>query len=492
MVYVVGGAVRDALLGRSRSAGDLDLVVAHSAIPIARRVADRLGWAFYGLDDARDVARLVFSAGPRPLVCDISSMRGGTIETDLRARDFTVNALAFAYRADGDVTLIDVGTGQADLAAGLIRRVSAAGIPEDPVRLLRAVRFSKELGFPIEEETRTQILRMPGAITLASPERQRDEVWKMLSGDEPAAAIELMRTLGLLPYVLPEVAATDLVTQSPPHDKDVYRHTLAAVQIAASLRAGLLGKPVRTAADDHVAEYLLVAWQMMESWDYYLRRHFSGDVAAGRARADWLVWAALMHDVGKPDTRSVEATADETRIRFLGHEDIGAVKTAARLTALRFSRTEIELCTEAVRSHMRPHALHNAFATAEISRRARYRYFRDVGMRAIDRPLGIDVLFLALADRLATDASLSMDEWRRYLAHIAQMLAFVFSEKGVETPSLHPLIDGHTLMRELGISPGSIVGVLLDEIAEAQAAGDVTTPADALALARTLVRVGKV
>ncbi|HXF60803.1 MAG TPA: hypothetical protein VNK95_04255, partial [Caldilineaceae bacterium] len=122
-VYVVGGAVRDLLLGRQPDHNDLDLVVAHDALSSARRVADRLGWAYYPMDEARDVARLIFAADSQnPIICDIAGMRGGSIEADLLSRDFTINAMALAFPRRGEPELIDICGGQADLQRRLVRR----------------------------------------------------------------------------------------------------------------------------------------------------------------------------------------------------------------------------------------------------------------------------------------------------------------------------------------------------------------------------------
>ncbi len=490
--WVVGGVVRDVLLGRDASLVDLDIVVTHSAIPMARRVADRLGWAFYALDEGRDVARLVFSAGVEPLVCDIAALRGGTIDADLRSRDFTVNALAFALvpgdRRGFPVQLIDVGTGAADLASGTIRRVSPSSLADDPLRLLRAVRFSIELDFPIEDATLDQMLRMAGALRLVSPERVRDVLWKMLASPRPAAAVELMHTTGLLPIVLPEVAATEFVEQSPPHDKDVYQHTLTTVQIAAYLRDWLLGRKARAPLDAVTTARVLLATQALDTWTFYLRKHFAMAESSGRLRGEWLVWHALLHDVGKPATRSLELKADGAdRIRFLEHEVVGAQLAQARIEALRFSRGEVELVVAATRNHMRPHHLHASFPNSEISRRARYRFFQQSGPRMSDQPVGVDVLILALADLLATDAQIDVDAWRAYLLHEAQMFTFLYSEEGVERPTRQPLIDGRGLMLEMGLPPGPLLGALLAEIAEAQAAGEIRTRNEALALARMVV-----
>ena len=490
--YVVGGVVRDVLLRRDDGMVDLDLVVAHSAIPVARRVADRLGWAFFPLDEGRDVARLVFNAGVEPLVCDISSLRGGSIEADLRSRDFSVNALAFALAPATQhgfpVTLIDVGAGLADLAAQRIRRVHASSLADDPVRLLRAVRFSVELGFPIEDATLDQMLRMAGAVQTVSAERVRDVLWKMLAGPNPAAAIELLRTTGLLPIVLPEVAATDLVQQTQPHDKDVYHHTLAAVQIAAALRDWLLGRKARVPLDEKLAGNVEILIRALETWTFYLRRHFAVADAAGRLRGEWLVWHALLHDVGKPATHTIERNAEgQVRARFLGHEEVGAHLARGRIEALRFSRGEADLVAIVVKNHMRPHMLHASFAQGEISRRARYRFFHDIVPRASDEQAGVDVLILALADLLATNAQLEPDAWRAYLVHEAQMFTFLYSEEAVERSSRNPLVDGRTLMHELNIEPGPALGALIEQLAEAHAAGDIATRAQALALARSLV-----
>ncbi len=155
-------------------------------------------------------------------------------------------------------------------------------------------------------------------------------------------------------------------------------------------------------------------------------------LASGHTRAEWLVWSALFHDVGKPATRVVEETEEGVRTRFFGHERVGADMTRQRLTALHFSRIEIDSCAVVIADHMRPHHLHASFAGQEISRRARYRFFRDIGGRFFDRPLGIDVLMLSLADFLGTNAAINEAEWNAFLVHVTQLLAFHFSERALE------------------------------------------------------------
>ena len=481
-VYVVGGVVRDFLLGSTDKVTDLDLVVEHSAIPLARRVADRLGWAFYPLDEARDVARLVFTANiGDPLVCDIARQRGETIEHDLLVRDFTVNALAFALQRPGEVTVVDVCHGQADLQARIIRRVSAASLADDPLRLLRAIRFAVQLNFALDEQTRLQIKRICTTVTLSSAERVRDELWKMLATAEPARAIQGLQSVGLLPFVLPEVANLDGVAQSYPHYEDVYQHSLRVTQHAVQLRDWLLGRPLP------VAELPTQLWQQVLTPRLtQLRHHFKTPLANGRLRAEWLVWHGLLHDIGKPITRTVETQPDDhIRYRFLEHERVGAELAENRLNALRFSRQESTLVCTVIENHMRPHLLSAAFVGKAISRRARYRFYRHTDNQQLEQPIAVDTLLLAIADYQSSYREMPPPNWLGYLQHVDELLAFVFDADGIAATKESPLVDGHLLMQHFQLAPGRQVGQLLAYLQEAQAATEITTQAEALKLAES-------
>jgi putative nucleotidyltransferase with HDIG domain len=479
-IYVVGGVVRDYLLAQQSDKNDIDLVVEQGALPIAKQVADRLGWAFYPLDSARDVARLVFtSTQSDPLVCDVAGMRGGSLGVDLRLRDFTVNAMAFVLGHDRSVKLVDLYGGQHDLALRQLRRVTATSFAEDPARLLRAIRFVHQLHFSLEQETETQIKRMSTTVRLASPERLRDELWKILAVDAPAPAIDDLRAFGLLPHVLPEVGLLVGVQQARPHYLDVYQHTLRTVEYVAQLRQWVSSR-ASTRQND-----LRPTWeQPLGSWLPRLRQHFAQSVAAGHTRGQWLVWYALLHDIGKPATRSVELDANgQIQTRFLGHEQVGAELTSKRLDALRFSRQESTLAQMVVHGHMRPHLLHTAFPGQSISRRAAYRFFRETGGKHFSQLAGIDVLMLALGDYLATHQATPPLDWPDYLAHVEQLLAFTFAKEGLDKIRQNPLLDGHTLMAHLQLQPSRQVGEILEHVMEAQAAGEIQTTEQALAVA---------
>jgi poly(A) polymerase/tRNA nucleotidyltransferase (CCA-adding enzyme) len=485
-LYIVGGLVRDHLLGGKEKVNDLDVIVEHSALQVARQVADRLGWAFYALDPERDVARLVFQATSPPLVCDIAAMRGGSIEHDLRTRDFTINALAIEWEGRAATRLVDLVGGRADLERRLLRRVSPSSLAEDPVRLLRAVRFAAQLGFSIEEETQLQMLRMADTVSLASAERQRDELWKMMLAPEPAHAIELLDRFGLLAYVLPEVGDLQGVKQSAPHVLDAYRHTLQTVRFATQFRRWLRGEPPLDAAGDTSPG--AQAWQAaFGPWRFRLAEHFMQSIAAEHLRIDWLVWHALLHDIGKAQTRTSEVAADgSTRYRFFNHEEVGARLARERLEALRFSRQEIWLAETVIEAHMRPHHLHASFGNEGLSRRACFRYFRDTGGRNFDQLPGVDVVLLALADYQAISCAPMPPDWQPYLQHAGELLEFAFHAHGLDQVR-QPLVDGHTLMRYFDLKPGREIGNLLQRLQEAQAAGEIANADEALAMAATWV-----
>lgn len=474
-LYVVGGALRDYLLQREAPLTDLDLVMAGPVLSLARRVADRLGWAFFPLDAERDVARLVLQADDTaPLVCDVASLRGHSLEADLLDRDFTVNALALALNAAGPPQLVDVCNGVADLRARRIRTVSPESLRNDPIRLLRAVRLAAQLGFALEPAVRAQIQDLASTIQQPSWERIRDELWKTLATAQPQTALAELHQLRLLAYVLPEVAETIGVAQTFPHHADVYEHTLSVVAAAALLRDWLTD-PDEEGQLDPLLRRTLVPWQAE------LCDHFAQTLAAGRSRADWLVWHALFHDTGKPQTRSEEiGRGGQRRARFLGHERVSAELAAERLTTLRFSRREVTLAQAVAQAHMHPHHLHVSFQGRSISRRAAFRFFRDTAHSTIGDESGLDVLALALADYQAIYARRSPADWKAYLAHAGQLLAFVFRQKPHDQK---PLVDGHRLMAELDLAPGRHIGRLLARILEAQATGEVGSEEEAMALA---------
>jgi len=462
--------VRDTLL--ERPVHDWDFAVERCAMGLARAVADALGGAYFPLDVERDAGRVVLTAadGTR-LELDFAALRGAGLNTDLFARDLTINALAL----DETGALVDPTGGRADLEAGRVRATSERAFRDDPVRLLRAVRMEAELGFEIEPRTEAWIRRDAALLALPAAERVRDEFVRMLAIQRAVTYLRRLDEFGLLPRVVPELGPLKGVTQSPPHLFDVWRHTLRTVDALEGVVAAVVGQDVGPCM---LADAPRAAWgelaRVLGQFAGSVTAHLAVEVSGGRDRMLLLKLASLLHDIGKPRTWSQD---EDGRVHFYNHEPVGARMAAARLQGLRFSRDEVSRVRVIVGQHLRPPHLAR---TEQVTRRAVYRYFRATGCA------GVDVVLLSLADHLATwGPNLQERRWARRL-EVAEILLTHYFERREETVAPPPLVTGHDLMAELGLVPGPEIGRLLEALREAQAAGEVRTREEALALARQL------
>lgn len=455
-VYLVGGAVRDALLGLP--VHDLDFVTPQRAIKLAFQAADALQAAAYVLDRERDTGRVVLSDDGMTL--DFARFRGDDLLADLQDRDFTINAIALPVTAETSLSLIDPTGGLPDLRTGVIRMVHAQSLANDPVRALRAVRQAGSLGFQLAPETEAAVIASAPQLAAVSTERVRDELLKMLATAVPHQAVRQMHELGLLPFVLPTIAALDGVAQSPPHWQDVLAHTISALRWLVLVETAVLDGAI-----EGTAAGLSQAAAQLAPYRASLNDHFARPVDGmvyGRAL---LRLGALFHDVGKRDTQTTTA---DGQIHFYGHDKTGAAITADVLRRLTLSNKASDYVADVVLGHMRPLLLLHAQGSAP-TRRAVYRYFRDIGAA------GLDVGLLALADHLATyDGVGDMAQWEMLLKLVAALYANYFTQYA-ETVAPTPLLDGHDLMRTLDLKPGPEVGRLLRLLQEAQAAGEVNS-----------------
>ena len=225
-IYLVGGAVRDALM--ERESHDLDFAVPADGIKLARRVANNLKGAFYPLDEERDTGRvLLIDEDDVRTIIDIATYRGADIEADLRDRDFTINAIAYSLDTE---EIFDPLKGANDVRSRQIKVCSSDALKNDPVRVLRAIRQAAELGFKIDVETRQNMKQAAGGLRSVSPERLRDELFRILEGPQPGTAIRALEMLGVLSYILPELSPLKDVEQPTPHVYDVWAHTLAVMK----------------------------------------------------------------------------------------------------------------------------------------------------------------------------------------------------------------------------------------------------------------------
>jgi tRNA nucleotidyltransferase/poly(A) polymerase len=469
---LVGGAVRDGLLGRPLH--DLDFVVAGDVAPLAAAVSRALRGALVLMDPERDIFRVVARYNGQRFGIDFARRQGDSWDADLHARDFTVNAIA----VDAAGRYLDPLGGRDDLAAGRLRAASEGAFRADPLRTLRAVRLVAELGLVIEPETLAWIRRDAPLLPPVAAERIRDEFVRVLGAPGAARHLSTLDDLGLLAQVLPEVKTTQGVGQSPPHQWGVWAHTRRVVE-AVERVLGWVEENGGMRRDVWELESPGWVWGDLDRELGPLRAglaaHLSRVVSDTRDRRFILKLSALLHDVGKPLTRSV---GDDGRVHFYQHESVGADLAVQRCQALRFSGDEIALVRTIVLHHLRPGHLAGA---KKLTRRAVYRYFKATG------EAGVEVGLLSLADMLATwGPALPSRHWLRRLDVVGALLSAFFDQSEVVAPP--PLINGRDLMATLELVPGPEVGRLLEAVREAQAAGEVKTREAALALAAKLKR----
>ncbi|MBI4303914.1 MAG: CCA tRNA nucleotidyltransferase [Chloroflexi bacterium] len=464
--YIVGGWVRDVLLGRETA--DIDLAIGRDALEVAPKVAAILGGKYVLLDEVNRISRVVIierEATTRvQWYLDFSTF-DGTIEQDLARRDFTVDAMAIDLNElvsdAAKSALIDPFNGWEDLRQRLIRAVTDTVFAADPVRLLRAVRLAAELGFTIEKKTEALIKRDSRLLSSVPGERVREELVGLLDVPGAGQFLSYLDELGLLTTLIPELAQTKGVEQPKEHHWDVFQHMIRTVTAAEFL----LRQGTWEYDDGRVLEAV--------PWSDKLAEHFDNEVSSGSTRRAVLKLAALLHDIAKPQTKALI----DGRTRFLGHGKEGATVVVNILERLRFSNKEIKLVETEVEHHLRPGQMSQEGLPTQ---RAVYRYFRDTG------DAGIDILFLSLADHLATRGpDLDLSHWQQHTSIVEYVLAQQSQEQSIVR--LPKLIDGHDIINIFRIDPGPRVGEVLEAVREAQASGELKTRGQALDFARRML-----
>lgn len=452
--WLVGGALREILSGQLASdppPADLDIAVSRAALELGRRLADQLGGRFVELDSSRGACRVVGLAEQR-LSLDLVDLRAPTLEGDLRGRDFTVNALAVSIRdlvRDGHARILDPTGGLADLRARVARLCAPGAIADDPVRALRGVRLAMRPGWRLDAAAETAIRAAAFRLSDVAAERVRDELIGILAEPNGAAGLRALDRVDVLPALFPERAAMRATDQPLPHRFDVWEHSLRTVE---------------------GVDVLLGDLDLLAPWGPELRLHLAEELGGGLTRRETLKLAALLHDVAKPETRALQGG----RIRFFGHDAVGARRTLAITERLRLPRRAAQVIERLVAAHLRP--MHLAQA-GEITGRARFRFFRDLAGEARD------LLLLTLADASAVAGTSPLAVWTGQGGQVVRMLMTGAEPAAAAAASL-PLLRGEDVMRAFGLPPGPEVGRLLERAREAQALGQVTTREEAIALLR--------
>jgi poly(A) polymerase len=443
--WLVGGAIRDQLLGRPTA--DFDVVLREDPRRTARALARAQRAHAFSLSEGFGAWRVV--AHDHRWQVDLIPLGGETIEADLAQRDLTINAIAQPL---GGGAHIDPLGGLVDLRQGRLRMVSAGAFEADPLRTIRAARLACELGFELEPATASAAGRSSAALERVAAERVFAELKRIVVADRALEGLALMDTLGVTAAVLPEMAGLRGVEQSRYHHLDVYGHTRSVLAETIALQRD----PPQWLGEHAEAVAQLLAEPLAD------------DLTRGQA----LRFGALFHDVGKPKTRNVTA---EGRVTFMGHDQAGAEIATAVLRRLRASERLAAHVSALARHHLR---LGFLVHQAPLSRRAVYGYLHACA------PVQVDVTLLSVADRLATRGQGSDAAIARHLELAHRLLGEALAWR--EQPPQPPL-RGTELARAVGIEPGPALGRLLEALEEASFAGEVTSRQDAIELARTLL-----
>lgn len=419
--FVVGGYLRD--LALARAVKDIDIVVIGDGIAFAREVAARLkkrrivvferfGTAMLHLDDATvefvGARRESYDRGSRK-----PAVSAGTLEDDLARRDFTINAMAASLNGQDQGTLVDPHGGRGDLEARLIRTPldPRATFSDDPLRILRAMRFSAQLGFTVYADVLRAAEEMRDRLSIVSQERITDELLKILASPKPSVGFGLLLQTGVLESIFPEIAQMGGVEQREEyHHKDVFWHTLKVVDNVAAV---------------------------------------SEDV--------WLRLAALLHDVGKPKTK---AFREGTGWTFHGHEEVGARMVKRIFGRMKLPMTHMRYIEKLVRLHLRPMALVDEGVTDSALRRLLF----DAGQE-ID-----DLMTLCRADITSKNPK-KVAAVRNNYDRVVEKLKDV--EEKDRLRNWQPPVDGLEIMSLFELEPGPAVGKLKTAIREAILEGEI-------------------
>jgi len=466
-VYLVGGAIRDQFQGAK--CHDYDLVMQTGAIEFARRLANNLHLPFYIMDMERGIARVMMKEKGKNLTLDFADFRGKDLLEDLLGRDFTINAMAREIHAPAE--LIDPLQGEADLKSLVLRACTPSSFIDDPVRCLRAIRFSYQLGLKMEANTQSNLHTAVSGLSQSSTERKRDELFNILPLSKQKPAIQDMLRYGILDDLLPELPPLVDYPQTAHHTHDAWLHTLAVVDYCQQIAAWIEAPEEAIPAN----KFLFNATQKLGHYQGFLKEYFNDPDFQSRPLRSLFLFAALYHDTGKPSTRS--ETSDG--VQFVDHEVAGAQIAAARARALALSSREVEFIEAVIRHHMVIHTL--VKQKNQDLRETEFQYYQAAGHAGV-----ADCLF-SLADLLATYEE-KMDEkrWEAGVAMSCNLLdAWVNQYKQVIEPDLW--LDGDEIKSRLKIPEGPMVGQLLFALKKAQAMGKVNSKTEAIEFINTMM-----
>jgi len=454
-IYLVGGSIRDILSG-AESIADIDLAVGFNPIPIAREYARKTGAGFVILDEERQVVRLVREIRENShLTFDISAFRAETIDQDLRARDFTINAISARLTgdlADGQLTLYDPLNGLEHLAMRLIIPCSDNLFTDDPLRIMRAFRFSALFKAEFSPKLHQMVIDQAHLLENVSGERIRDEFFKVLGVEDSVKWLRLMQQTGVLKMFLPELTSCMGVEQNDWHHLDVFEHTLLTLESLEQLLRDGAKQP----------------------WWPAFTRYLDETVSCSRTYCQALKMGALLHDLGKPGCRRVDR--ETGKVIFHGHEMEGHHLAKNISERLRLSLSEMHYLQKVVKNHMRPGVMQQQ----GINDKRLFRFYSETGRD------GLGIALLSLADRLSARGILEEKDIVEFSDGIFEIMNQFYEQ--FKRPHAPPFLNGNDLIKTFALKPGPKFKEILEALEEAQFLGEVTNRDEAFAFAQKMLQ----
>jgi poly(A) polymerase len=452
-LYLVGGVLRDLVLGRKKESPDFDFCLKKGAINFGRKLAKEMRAGFVVLDREHGACRVVKKAKNALCTLDFTDFRGKTLEEDLRHRDFTFNAVALELESvfrnqDQGPLLIDPLNGLRDLKLNTIKAANSRSFLEDPLRILRAFSFSALFGFKIDKETLRSAARARTKLARVSQERIRDEMFKIFDSGCAYEHLVMMDKLKILKGVFPEIEKMRGVSQGPYHHLDIWKHSLETVR-----QMELLIRETRGSAD--------------------IRGNIDEVISSDRKRRALMKLAALLHDIGKPKTKRRVGR----KVKFHGHERVGSDISEIIARRLKLSCDEMRSLQKMVLWHLRPGYLGDQ---EEVTQRAIFRYFRDAAEETVA------TLLLSIADQRSTRGRLTTRKDRIQHEKTALFLIKEYFRRKKEK-KMPRLVNGDDLIRRFKLEPSPLIGKILSEIEELQAIGRIKNKTQALEAARQVL-----
>lgn len=451
--YLVGGYVRDILMGGCTPPQDRDIAI-KDAEKFAKELSKNLDATFIVLDSENKIYRIVLKDKENYL--DISELRGKNIEEDLSARDFTINAIAYNLETDD---FVDVVGGLEDIKSKRLRLIKEQNIVDDPLRILRAYRFMATTGFKPDEELITVVKKHLDLINLPAKERIHDEIMKLFGGKYTSDTLLNMLDDGILELIFPCVSEIKKIPPNAHHHLDLIHHVIETV------------RQIELQYNKSEGEVL---------------NHLNKTDFGGYPRINHLKLAGFLHDIGKPSTwtleregRTVWSVNDNTpmpndsnlRHRFIKHDINGAKMVVHILKGLKFSNKQIDYISDMIKNHIYPSSV---IASPNLDSKVMMRYIRKMGENVIDN------ILLAKADRFSAQGiAVTKEMTEANISGLNKLLEFYLEVKPTLKP-LPKLIDGNEIMELLGICQSPKLGEIIAELKEAQLDGNINTKDDAI------------